>query len=236
MVINNNSNDSVRFIEIYKFVKKLSIDYEILLFEVKIEPLQNCCAAENEIYTQKYNEILASIGRRMGRLIQHAMNEDEDYVTNNSITRLDLAIAELRNHEYFLRNSITSQKVVAERKPVVDTIYVVTKIPELDLSRKNYISAVVDMQNFFGIGFYSTGTLDFGLDALYNFSSDFNLALQPKVGVGRGMYHFALGAYYLAEENYVEPMGNIYIISNNFLGGVGFNANRILFSIGYYFP
>ncbi len=231
--INNLTDDSARFIESYKLLKKLQNPYEVRLFEVEIVPFN--CASMPEIskLSADYNDQLKSVGRRMGRLIQSAMLEDADYVTPNSLSRLDLAMTELMLIEYNLRDEFNSR--ITPPKAIKDTIYVLCKEPEIDLTRQYYISGVVDLENSLGIGLYAPGKFDVGIDLLFNPTSEGDVIIHPKIGAGRGMFHFALGGYYQIVENSLEFTANIYVLNKRLLGGVGFNTNRILFSLGYAF-
>jgi hypothetical protein len=58
------------------------------------------------------------------------------------------------------------------------------------------------------------------------------LMFHPKVGLGQGIFHFAFGGLANTTNGTLELSGNVFIVNDKFMGGVGFTKNRVFFSVG----
>lgn len=83
------------FKELLKQLDAIKVPYTKLVVYVHFEPLNSTNNKQFNRLIEHYNKQLKSVGRRMGRVLQQARNEDDDYFTQDSHNRLSLAMYEL---------------------------------------------------------------------------------------------------------------------------------------------
>ena len=182
---------------------------------------------------ENYNSRVNAVGIRMGRIISSACLEDDDYVTQQSYTRLELALSDLQIAELSLRNALFELSLAENQKK--DTVLYVEVEPLPDQSWFLYASS--DLKDNLGAGvLFHLNKVDLGFDAFFVFQTEGGIQFHPKVGLPVNDFHFLAGM--LMEVSAVnqftyEYTGNIFYTNKNFIGGVGFSRNRILFSIGW---
>ncbi|MCF6360064.1 MAG: hypothetical protein L3J29_04800 [Cyclobacteriaceae bacterium] len=185
-----------------------------------------------------YNQNLESVERRMGRLIQGTFVGDEHYVTPTALTRLNLALYELQfarqNIIYELnRSSVKLNKIdsVTERTSnIADGLY--SDLFGVPKYRRLYFGGSFDTNESIGASVYFAKKFDFGLDVMYTNIPNPGLVIHPKVGYGQGLFHFAIGGYWNLTEDIIEPTVNVFVITNNVLGSLGFTKDRFLLQVG----
>jgi hypothetical protein len=231
---NNRLSDS-SFTNFYRYISLIDTSdnpYEKRLFTVKLGKY-SCATMGLAFEINSYNDAIKSVSRRMGRLIQSAALERPDYVTPASLTRLDLAMAELKIAEYHLREAIKNDQnaTSCNCKPAEPV-----KTQEVEDAR-GYLIAITDLNNSLGLGYlhnFNNG-LDLGMDVLFVPVHEGDIVFHPKIGMQINHLHLALGGWITAVLNEMEFTANVYYSFNRSLLGVGFNQNRIMVSFGYHF-
>ena len=225
----SSKTDSSRFFNALIVLDSAQELYDPWVFVIQFDKIDTITKIR-AIYTliANYNSRVNAVGIRMGRIISSACLEDDDYVTQQSYTRLELALSDLQVAELSLRNALFELSLA--ENPKKDTIFYIEVKPLP--ANSWFLFASTDLQDIIGGGaLYHLNNVDFGLDMFFVFQTEGAIQFHPKVGIPVNNFHFLAGflATALPGDFSYEYTGNIYYTNNNFIGGVGFSRNRILF-------
>lgn len=238
--LQTTENSLTNFLYALTVLELNNLNYEPRLFEISLYTIK-MATGDTLIDTLivRYNQNIASVGRRMGRLIQSTVLEDDDYVTPASYTRLDIAISDLKTAELHLRNALYVKPVnqYFGKTKVINNYYSTSPSEELknkEIDAKQFLYVATDLKDLMGAGILFNYSVNFGFDVYYAFQTEGGVYIHPKIGVPVNNFHFLAGLNMVLTtgEFEYEYTGNIYYSYGKFLGGVGFSQNRIFFSIG----
>lgn len=217
--------------------------YDPLLIELKLDSFKTSNSKaptyKDELISQ-FNAYQASFGRRLGRMVQSAMmQEDVYYVTPKSWERFTSSLYKLQEAARSLDAEIQSDPENASTsmvfKPTINIDYQIfsKKVKKIPVLEQQGAYLVTDFRQSYGVGWYGAFKhLDLGLDVLYTGENGSGLKFHPKIGAGKGIIHFAVGGLANTTNGTLEVSGNFYLIFKKVTGGIGVTQNRLLFSIG----
>ena len=229
------------FLKSLKLIDASQNYIENLIYKIEFDTIQSNIKNDYIIeLVREYNRELESVGRRMGRLILSAVNEDPDYVTPSSQTRLDLARSDLDRVELFLKDAIYNriqELSKPEKTPTANLL--ITNEGRNDYSY--FVGASTNLKEALGfstlLSWHKPGFhFDTGFDVYFRFVHEGDILIQPKVGIPIEDFHFLVGLLgsLNSSSNFNTTLtGNIYYSKKRLFAGVGFGQNTLLFTIGF---
>ena len=220
--------------------------HEPLSINISFAAINEIGNPEIDLLIEDYNAALGSAGRRMGRLVQMSIEEDQDYVTPTSLTRLNLAMTDFKLAQSNLRSELFRQlqqshfeSDTGRYRPQLNRIEEKLNKNTKETS-KQYMFLETNLVESVGLGWCGMFpisnrelTFDGGLSLLFGFKPEGDIIFHPKVGLGKEHFHFLLGAWISAVEQSASLTGNVIYTNQKFSGGIGFNTDQIIFSIGF---
>jgi hypothetical protein len=215
--------------------------YDPLLILLELEPLKTSDSIPRtykDELIQQFNTYQASFGRRLGRLVQNAIiQEDVYYVTPKSWERFFSSLYELhevaQNLDQEIQSTAPSSSTNMTFNPSINIDYQVNSEKPIIRLEQQGAYLVTDFRQSYGVGWYGAFKyIDLGLDILYTGENGTGLKFHPKIGAGKGIIHFAVGGLANTTNGTFEVSGNLYLIFKDFTGGIGVTQNSVLFSFG----
>jgi hypothetical protein len=221
---------------------------EVLLYEIGFDTIDIKLALTLDSDIKKlvtvYNSDLRSVGRRMGHMILSAVNEDPDYVSPSSQTRLDLARSDLDRVELFLRQAIHERIAKLQTNEPVRVVNNIILDPKGDGRNdfSTFVGATTDLKDAVGLNFLFSYHrpekihFDFGIDAMFRFVHEGDFLIHPKLGIPIDNFHFLiglLGSPFPHTDFTTTLTGNIYYSKDRLFTGIGIGQNTILFTVGF---